>query len=563
MVQITSLYVFVLTLPSLAQAAVLDEYYLSRFGQHPGGQERIDGVSETHPGQEFEPCYTPVFHGLRSDWTKLLPGTQKILAKVFGKPVLAGEAIAKTAEGHFAIHYATSGSDAPPLADLNNNGIPDWVEKVAEVFEAVYNREVLEMGYQPAPTVGGQPYDVYLENLGGGSLKYLGFANSDVPLSSTSFTSYITVDNDFAEFGARYSAFQYLQSTAAHEYHHAIQYGYNFYFDTWYAEATSTWIEDEVFDSVNQLYDYLPAYLQNPRLPLDTPVSVSSGGGYSRWIFSRYLAEINGRDIIRTILERLQTKPAPVSGNDIPMIPVLNEVLGGALSDYVVGLGKRFVLNNWVSHQNEISLIHPFVTEPITDVISYPSEPYSFALYTENSPPDLSAKPAGVAALYLQSTLLLCNNLTGSTAIPPDPSQPIPSLQDAQLSVKAPTLIAGPTLNSTAPSGGGGGGGGGGCFIATAAYGSYMHPKVEVLRGFRDRCLITNPFGRMFVTCYYRVSPSMAAVIARHKWMRLGCRALLAPLIATVEHPDSVASLLLGLLGWVLIRRRVSQYEVS
>ena len=39
---------------------------------------------------------------------------------------------------------------------------------------------------------------------------------------------------------------------------------------------------------------------------------------------------------------------------------------------------------------------------------------------------------------------------------------------------------------------GGGGGGIEGCFLATAAYGSYLDPHVEALRYFRDHYLVTN-----------------------------------------------------------------------
>jgi len=76
-------------------------------------------------------------------------------------------------------------------------------------------------------------------------------------------------------------------------------------------------------------------------------------------------------------------------------------------------------------------------------------------------------------------------------------------------------------------------GGGGGCFIATAAYGSAFEPQVEILREFRDSCLMPTTPGRRFVALYYKYSPALAEVIAKHDILRVIARWYLAPLVGT------------------------------
>ena len=78
----------------------------------------------------------------------------------------------------------------------------------------------------------------------------------------------------------------------------------------------------------------------------------------------------------------------------------------------------------------------------------------------------------------------------------------------------------------------GGGGGGGGCFIATAAYGSYLDSHVDTLRSFRDQYLETNPIGSAFVSLYYKVSPPMADFIEKHPTLKPVVRAALMPAVA-------------------------------
>jgi hypothetical protein len=75
------------------------------------------------------------------------------------------------------------------------------------------------------------------------------------------------------------------------------------------------------------------------------------------------------------------------------------------------------------------------------------------------------------------------------------------------------------------------GGGGGGCFIATAAYGSYSAPYVQILRKMRDRFLIKSSIGKILVNLYYKYSPPLADFIADHDNLKIFIRWSLLPLV--------------------------------
>ncbi|HZV80967.1 MAG TPA: MXAN_6640 family putative metalloprotease [Geobacteraceae bacterium] len=564
----------------LVHAGELDTYYLEQFGELAPSATLLKPTAAS-PARH---CGMPLRRELKRDWASLESGTQKTLAKYLGKPALSGEATYTSNGGHFIIHYATSGPDLPaPVAPYT---LASWIQSVADTFENVYAKEVTNYGYTAPPNI---PYDIYLQQLA--SLNEFGHTQTE-QLIGQSATSYIVVDNDFADsIFSPYNGTPALQITAAHEFHHAIQYGYNYYFEVWYAEATSSWMEDEVYDSVNQLYDYSVSYLQNPSLSLDTPVSLTTGGGYGRWIFNRFLAENHGTDFVRSIWTKLSQTTAQ-NGNDIPMLPVIDSVLNTAASTLAaesLEFGKRLYEQSWTSHTNEIPLLyqHPLVfratynTYPVNSTttpqpsVSLPNH-YALAFYkfipSPSAPSDLhltfSQKPNTLAVVAIKklvngsfqefpfdtgtSGITITDFNTPSTAevvLIIDNTSDLNS-QVAQFS----------TDGTSPPVSSGGGGGGGGCFIATAAYGSYLHPKVVVLRKFRDEYLLPNAPGRFLVSLYYRYSPPAAEFIRQHETLRFLTRVALAPLIFVMEHAIAIlcAVTVNLIVGWSLFawRRR-------
>jgi hypothetical protein len=71
-----------------------------------------------------------------------------------------------------------------------------------------------------------------------------------------------------------------------------------------------------------------------------------------------------------------------------------------------------------------------------------------------------------------------------------------------------------------------------GCFIATAAYGSPLEDRVDLLRNFRDRVLLHVPLGKEAVSLYYTLSPPAADVIANNEALRLLSRWVLLPVLS-------------------------------
>ncbi len=211
------------------------------------------------------------------------------------------------------IHWVTISKDAPPLDDVAPaDGVPDWVATTDATLENVWTQEVTTMGYrQPEDDSsskndgGSGQLDVYLANLLPDGL--FGYTTTDDPKLPPPYdvSAYMVLDNDYVGYGYSDPTAP-LDVTAAHEFFHAVQFAYDAYEDRWMMEATAVWMEDEVYDDINDNYYYLPyGPLGAPGVPLD-----KGGSGlhqYGAWIFFRFLSEypsLDGPTIVRDIWDQ-------------------------------------------------------------------------------------------------------------------------------------------------------------------------------------------------------------------------------------------------------------------
>lgn len=205
---------------------------------------------------------------------------------------------------HFCVHWVAVGLDAPNLEDSNQDGVPNYVEEVLRVAEHVHAIENGKLGWREPKSDGTRgggigKTDIYLSQIGP---QLFGYAAPDPGQISPSgqvqrrLHGYLVLDND-------YSAFEFpgttptndLEVTLAHEYNHILQFGYDAYQDTWFAEATATWMEDQVYNNINDYLRYVRRWVHLA----DTPLTASSIKEYGSAVWNAWLSHHYGVAVVR------------------------------------------------------------------------------------------------------------------------------------------------------------------------------------------------------------------------------------------------------------------------
>jgi hypothetical protein len=223
---------------------------------------------------------------------------------------MSGRELTRDSE-HFRFHYTESGSDAVT---------PAFLDAIERAFENSWHVEIDKMGWPLPPSdgaMGGNDlYDVYVIDVVGSPDEALGITSPEQDVADNPNTpevedyasaSYIEIDNDFhdVDFLTGQDAVTVMRSTAIHEFHHAIQFGYDgAESHSWLAEATSTWMESVAAGKDQDATGYVETAYQYPEVCFGTD-STDNSIMYGEWPFLQLLTDDFGKDAVMNLWKQV------------------------------------------------------------------------------------------------------------------------------------------------------------------------------------------------------------------------------------------------------------------
>jgi hypothetical protein len=254
-------------------------------------------------------CFTPMVIRYHESRASLRPSTVSEIERHLHPP--AGPALRAThvsPAGLFEFTYSTSGPDAVPAEDVDPaNGIPDFVERCAEYADQSWQTEITDLGFVAPALPGDGTYDMSFQALGAGFYGYTTISGG---------TTEIVLHNNFAGFGwpggtddPDGDPLGRAKATIAHEFKHASQFTTSNWSEGQWVELDAMWVEDIVFDQVNDYHNWLTngslSQLDSPQTRLDN----GGEGSYEDCLWQTYLSTVHGTQIIVDFWELRDQSP--------------------------------------------------------------------------------------------------------------------------------------------------------------------------------------------------------------------------------------------------------------
>lgn len=249
---------------------------------------------------------------------------------------------------HFRIHYTTEGVDRVT---------PDYLNQVVEAVEDVYNREINELGWPAPPSDGvmggNSSFDLYLGDLIGSGEGALGYTspesivgdNPNTPeVEEAATTSYMQVDNDFHDVSEG-QPISLMRTTFAHEFHHAIQFGFDGNDShNWLYEATASWMETVAMPEDEDATGYVSYAYEYPELCFGTTNDPGQGQlQYGEWTFLQHVTDEFGDDAAITLWRNVALFDGFQS-----VQATINDYNGGTLEDFFAAYRVKDLARDYV-----------------------------------------------------------------------------------------------------------------------------------------------------------------------------------------------------------------------
>jgi hypothetical protein len=243
---------------------------------------------------------------------------------------------------HFRVHYDSTGNNAPDPADLDHNGLPDYIDSTMVFLEYAWDLQVNKLGYKPPLSDngagGGNEVDVYIKNFGNTGTYAVTYP--DIGSSGPS-SAYFIIDNNYLKKQYPSQGMAGLKVSTMHEFFHVIQFGmmvsrtpeWWMSLGSWWMEQTATWMENRGWDEVNDYLSYLGYFFNYKMVPLDNVDASYSYFMYGAVVWPMYLAKRFGDDQIRRIWEMMAVSPNPGLAAMDPLIPI---GLSAAFNEFAV-----------------------------------------------------------------------------------------------------------------------------------------------------------------------------------------------------------------------------------
>jgi hypothetical protein len=256
---------------------------------------------------------TMALRDLAAVFDRLTGADRRLAADILARPTDTGQGnytapkadFERSCSATICVHWVTSTRDEPPAG---------WIDSVHLVMAEVWNEEITALGYKKPkadkPTGGhrgGNPntkLDIFIQDVGRPSIGVYGYCTTDDPRRSKrrDVSAYCVLDDDYS--GSQFpgtNGVDALKVTAAHEFHHASQFAYDWKEDRALMEATATNMEADVYPAIPDNFQYFQfSPLTSPNTVNDGPwwpidmFDAQFGNQYGDWIFYRFLSEYFG-----------------------------------------------------------------------------------------------------------------------------------------------------------------------------------------------------------------------------------------------------------------------------